>query len=110
MNPPIQMTFEDAERAKSEAMRRVESNAEDYCPTFKEMACLFAVKFLAQNGPHSSEDISIACMAAGIVPHDQRAFGPVYGALSAQGKIVRAGYCQRKKGHNTSGGIIWMAA
>ena len=55
----------------------------------------------------SSEDLVDACKEAFIRPHDDRAFGTVFANLSRAGKIERAGYCQRRKGHSCSGGIIW---
>ena len=48
---------------------------------------------------NAGENITDACKAAGIVPHEDRAFGPVYLALARQGAIVRVGYMARRRGH-----------
>ncbi len=44
---------------------------------------------------------------AGLVPHDDRAFGQVYAGLSREKLIVKCGCCDRIKGHGTAGGVIW---
>ena len=49
------------------------------------------------------------CKAAGIVPHLDQAFGPVYAALARQGLIVRTGYAPRRRGHG-SPGPVWRLA
>jgi hypothetical protein len=76
---------------------------------FLERARAFVLSYLATHGPSSGEDITNACKTSGIRPleGDDRAFGPVYMALARGSQIVKAGYCQRKKGHGTSGGNVW---
>jgi hypothetical protein len=49
-------------------------------------------------------------MMHGYRPHDQRAFGPVYAGLARRGAIKCLGFCERQKGHGTSGGRIWSLA
>lgn len=60
-----------------------------------------------ERGPQSGEALVSACKAAGIVPHDDRAFGAVFGSLKRRGLIVEHAYCRRAKGHGTAGGIVW---
>lgn len=76
---------------------------------FAGRAADFIVAYLRENGPCSGETLTDACKAAGIIPHNDKAFGGVYMALSIRGKIRKAGFCQRRKGHATAGGTIWGA-
>ena len=78
------------------ALETVERNAGEI---FKERAMAFALEWMTGKGIVSGEDITDACKAAGIVPHEDRAFGPVYLALARQGAIVRVGYLARRRGH-----------
>lgn len=78
------------------ALETVERNAGE---VFKERAMAFAIEWMAGKGIVSGEDITDACKAAGIVPHEDRAFGPVYLSLARQGAIVRVGYISRRRGH-----------
>ena len=86
------------------AIRRVSDHAG---PTFKAQAMRYVVGHLKIHGEASGEDITDACKAAGIVPHDDRAFGSVFQSLVRDGLIECAGFCLRKKGHGTAGGRIW---
>jgi hypothetical protein len=85
-------------------MARVEAKAG---PKFSELARDFVISFLREHGDVSGEKITNACKKSGIVPHDDRAFGPVYMTLVRQGWIVKVGTCKRLKGHHTAGGNIW---
>ncbi len=96
----------EAMEARDEAMERVEENAG---PSFKERAQAFVLDFLG-HGPATGETISDACKEAGIIPHDDRAFGPVYMGLARAGRIRKAGHAVRRKGHGTSGGNVWALA
>jgi len=78
------------------ALETVERNAGE---EFKARAMAFALDWMAGKCIVSGEDITDACKAAGIVPHEDRAFGPVYLALARQGAIVRVGYISRRRGH-----------
>ncbi len=75
-----------------------------------DTAAAFALDHLRAHGPLSSEAITDACKDAGHIPHDDRAFGHVYRRLSHEGQIQRHGHCMRRKGHGTSGGVIWEAS
>ena len=85
-------------------MSQVEANAGI---PFADAASNFAIRYLEQNGDSPGEDITDACKIAGIVPHDDRAFGPVYMSLSRRGVIECKGMVPRRKGHGTSGGKVW---
>ena len=60
-------------------------------------------------GPLSGEQLVNECIAAGIVPHDTRAFGPVIAALARAGRIEAVGFAVRQKGHCTAGARMWKA-
>jgi hypothetical protein len=92
------------EASRDEAMRAIVEYAGQ---RFLEQAKKFVLRYLAAHGESSGEDITDACVAAGITPHDERAFGPVYMSLARKGLIVKAGMTIRRKGHGTAGGNIW---
>lgn len=96
-----------ADAKRDEALAKVQTRAEADEPGFVEKARAFIVAYLHKHGPTSSEDITDAAIAAGIVPDEMRAFGPVYRGLSRDRVIVRTGTCQRRRGHNASGGNVW---
>ena len=98
--PPL-----EAVRAKRDtAMASVAVNAGT---EFGIRARAFVLKYLAEHGPSPGEVVTDACKEAGIKAHDDRAMGPVYMGLSQNGFIEKAGFCQRKKGNLTGGGLIW---
>lgn len=102
--------LDTARRRRDEQMRRVAEAAERHREDFRRRACAFVLGYLAEHGPTSGEALSSACKAAGHVPHDDRAFGPVYYQLSRAAKIVRAGSVARVRGNGTSGGNLWRLA
>jgi hypothetical protein len=61
-------------------------------------------------GPLSGEQLVNECIAAGIVPHDTRAFGPVIASLARAGRIEAVGFAVRQKGHGTAGARLWAIA
>lgn len=91
---------------RDEAMRLIVAHAGR---RFRLKAEEFVLEFL-KKGPASSESITDAARAVGIIPQDDRAFGPVYMSLAKAGKIIKSGECARKKGHGTAGGNIWRLA
>jgi hypothetical protein len=105
-----QLTLDQAVARRDVALDRVERNAEEFFAEFTRKAQGFVLEYLRRKGDASGEAITNACRQAGIVPHDDRAFGPVYLALSRARKIEKAGFCARTKGHGTSGGIVWRLA
>lgn len=70
-------------------------------------AVAFVYQYLKENGNTPGEDITDKCKEAGIVPHDDRAFGSVYSNLYRGGLIEPKGHVPRRKGHGTGGGKIW---
>jgi hypothetical protein len=72
-----------------------------------EGAGKFILGWLARHGQMSGEALVDAAIQHGYRPHDQRAFGAVFGTLSRKGLIRCAGYCEREKGHGTAGGRLW---
>jgi hypothetical protein len=57
----------------------------------------------------SGEELVDHCQRRGLVPHDARAFGPVFASLSKQGRIEAVGFAARRKGHGTAGARMWRA-
>lgn len=106
------MTTEDATlfdyaQERDRVLAQVAENAGE---TFQSAAKDFVLRYLEgrENQSAPGEEITDACKREGIVPpRDDRAFGPVYQSLAREGRIKRMGYCLRKKGHGTAGGIIW---
>lgn len=99
---PLSIT--DSITARNEAMASVETHAG---APFREQAQQFVLDYLKAHGATSGEDLTTACVASGIKPHDERAFGAILMSLSRNGKIIKVGTCMRMKGHGTSGGNIW---
>ncbi len=64
---------------------------------------------LADGVARSGEEIVDHCERLGLVPHDARAFGPVFGTLARRGQIQSVGFAVRRKGHGTAGARIWAA-
>lgn len=99
----------EVKEARDRAMGLVAANAESRAPGFAALARAFALAYLRERGDSSGEAITDACKAAGVVPHDDRAFGPVYAGLARDGLIERVGHVARRKGHGTAGGNVWRA-
>jgi hypothetical protein len=93
--------------ARDRAVASVERNAGD---DFTAAACKFVLAHLRAHGDASSEQLTDACKAAGIVPHDDRAFGAVYAKLARARAVVRVGTSIRHKGHGSIGGSLWRVA
>ena len=97
-------TIERASQLRDQALFHHEVTAGH---NFIKDATNIIIARLMLEGTMSSENLVDACKRAFIMPHDDRAFGAVFASLSRAGKIEKSGYCQRRKGHATSGGIIW---
>ena len=104
---PASMRAAMVERDK--AMQRVEARAERVDVRFPVKAQNFVICYLSDHwrGEASSEEITDAAKKAGIIPPDDRAFGPVFMTLVRAEVIEKSGICARRKGHGTSGGNIW---
>ena len=101
-------TLFDYAAERDAALSRVTAGAGE---GFVAEAREFVLGFLAGRESAPGEEMTDACKAAGIVPaKDDRAFGAVYLGLAREGKIVKCGFCLRKKGHGTGGGCIWRLA
>ena len=87
------------------AMENVERNSGD---RFQTLAANFTLFYLAANGSATGEDITDSAKKNGIIPHDDRAFGPVYMRLYKLGHIVPVGNASRRKGHGSLGARIWI--
>lgn len=102
------MTFQPSIfEERDTAIAQVATNAGQ---NFISQAMRHAVNFLKGRDSASGEEITDSCREAGIAAHDDRAMGAVLRNLSKDKLIVKAGFCQRKKGHLTSGGNLWRLA
>ena len=59
--------------------------------------------------PMSGEELVDRVQERGLVPHDARAFGPVFQTLVRRGQIEAVGFAARRKGHGTAGARLWKA-
>jgi len=57
--------------------------------------------------PMTGEELVDGCQRRGLVPHDGRAFGPVFKELSRRGLIETVGFAMRRKGRGTAGARVW---
>jgi hypothetical protein len=83
--------------------------AERVTPFDVEGARMFVLGWLVRFGKQTGEQLVDAAKAHGHRPHDDRAFGSVFGVLVRRNLIRCVGYCARAKGHGTAGGRIWTA-
>lgn len=95
---------------RDEALEAVETAAERRRRMFAADAGAFVVRYLQVHGPTAAEVLTRQCRAAGLVPHDDRAFGPVYMRLARAKVIAKVGAVRRERGHGTAGGNIWAIA
>ena len=98
-------TIEQAEAERDTAiLRTTVSNG----PEFGRMARVHIMERLKE-GPMSGEELVLSCKNSGITPEkgDDRSYGGIFLSLSKKGFIVKAGSVQRRRGHNTGGGILW---
>ena len=90
------------------AILQVQASVEVKVPSFLVQARKFVLIYLQQHGLATSEELTMACKAAGIIPHDDRAFGPVYMDLERRRRIVRVATVKRPlRSHNSDGGHLW---
>lgn len=75
----------------------------------RDAARRFILATLRKNGETPGEVLTDLARKAGFVPHDDRAFGAVFGKLARERAIRCVGYCTRRKGHSTAGGRVWAA-
>jgi hypothetical protein len=102
-----QLTIDDAIAAGEHHGAHCLSKAERSDPEFSARAEAAMLAHLRAVGSCSGEDLTTIARAKGAVPHDDRAFGPVFKSMARRGLIRCVGFCLRKRGHGTAGGRIW---
>jgi hypothetical protein len=102
-----QLTIEHAIAQGDCGMARSNDRATRVDPEFNARTRQAILAHLGAAGPTSGEVLTDVAKAHGARPHDDRAFGAVFKALSRAGQIRTVGYCARTRGHGTSGGRIW---
>lgn len=111
MNGQLTMTFtaraRTARRLGDEAGNHCADKAEQGDPEFRAKALEFIVAFIRQQGQATGESATLAAVLAGIRPHDQRAFGPVYQTAIKRNLIRVIGYVPRVRGHGSAGGKLY---
>lgn len=103
------MTKDEVDQLRDAGMAQVQEKAERLVPAFTDAACAYVLAHLRKFGPCAGEVLTEKCKDAGLVPHDDRAFGPVYMRLLKRGLIEKIGSIRRERGHGTAGGNIWRA-
>lgn len=98
-----------ARKLGTEAGNAAADKAEQQDPEFKVKALEFIVGYIRQQGEATGESATLAAVLAGIKPHDQRAFGPVYQTAIKRGLIRVIGYVPRVRGHGSAGGKLYAA-
>jgi hypothetical protein len=101
--PPLAQARAVGQVAGELAERRASRAVSD----FSERAKAHILEQLGTLSEASGERLTDGCKAAGIKPPDDRAFGPVYGALVRENLIRCIGFVPRAKGHGTAGGRVW---
>lgn len=101
------MTQTTIEQALAERDTAIDAIVETSGEVFQHRAKVCIIEYLRRHGPTPGETLTDACKQVGIIPHDDKAFGAVYYALSRRGIIHKVGTCLRRKGHATSGGNVW---
>ena len=98
--------------------RRLGDEAGQYClelaaakdPLFPERAYEFIVNFIrGQRGSVPGESAVLAARQAGIRPHDDRSFGPIFKKALKDEAIQVVGFVPRVRGHGTAGGRLYAA-
>ena len=82
-------------------------------PAFVDTAQPAVLRYLEQHPTATGEEIVDYLKKVGIKPDfckDDRAFGPIFMSLARRQKIVRVGFCPRRKGHAAPGASIWKLA
>jgi predicted DNA-binding transcriptional regulator YafY len=85
------------------------ASAQKRDPEFSKIAEESILAHLRAVGQASGEDCVDVAIAHGARPHDQRAFGGVFQALSRRKLIRCVGFTLRRKGHQAAGGRLWEA-
>jgi len=98
-----------AREARDKGMKQVLKNAENKGWNGDE-AERFIIHRLSQPGyiGETGETIVNAAKQVGIIPHNDKAFGPIFSRLVRRGTIKKDGYRPRTKGHAAPGAVIWV--
>lgn len=107
---PPQAPLRTPREKGEEAAEACTSKAEEVADFDREGCRKFMLGWLARWGDMSGEALTDAAKVHGFHPHDERAFGAVFGSLSRRGLIRCVGFCPRQKGHGTAGGRIWTSS
>lgn len=110
MNQQLSINFSAARAVGEDLGELCASKAERVTGFDREGARKFILGELVRHGQMTGEALTDSAKAAGYRPHDDRAFGAVFGALVKRGLIRTIGYATRVKGHGTGGARIWVAA
>jgi len=103
-----QLLLFSARENRDIGMQRVLAAAQRRDQDFSEKAAHFILQFLkTYTGDYTGEEIVNAAKDAGITPHNDKAFGPVFSRLAQQKLIYKARYVARSKGHAAPGAVIW---
>lgn len=107
MSQQLSLDYGTARTAGEQAARFCMEKAVRTDSEFPAKARAAILKHLQVVGEASGEELTQVARAHGAVPHDDRAFGPVFGGLSRAKLIRTVGFCMRARGHGTAGGRIW---
>lgn len=105
--PPLAQRAATARRLGEEAGQRCLDLTKEDMPDFAERAYEFIVDYVQKMESVPGESVTLAARAAGIRPHDDRAFGPIYAKAIRNGDIRVVGTCLRVRGHGTAGGRLY---
>lgn len=107
---PLVASVPASDRRLDVLLAAVEAKANTDTTGFSLAASRFILRYLEAHGATSGERVTDAAKLAGIVPTDDRHFGPVYLRLARLGVIRKIGYTTRLKGHNSGQAPIWEIA
>lgn len=88
------------------------SKADAVCPGFSGRAYAFIAEFTEFRAPDATftgEELTDRMKEAGIVPHDDRAFGSIFSKAIRDGLLHVVGSATRTKGHGTAGARVYAA-
>jgi hypothetical protein len=100
-------SLREAFRQRDVGMGQVLDKAERTAAFDAEAAAGALVAYLQQHGPTPGEELVLVCRAAGHVPHDDRAFGPVFLRLLRRGRIQAVGTVKRRRGRGADGAHVY---
>lgn len=103
----LALTLDEPRARGDTAAARCLDKAERVSDFDTEGARFYILGYLQKHGQQSGETLTNAAKNAGFVPHDDRAFGPIYAGLVRKNFIRCVGYCERQKGNGTAGGRVW---